>query len=102
SGQAAADLVAELGDGDVAAGRAAWAKAIGSVPVASLTITKLRWLAEHEPENAARVAAVALPHDWITWKLRGGGDLADLTTDRSEASGTGYFDPSTNSYRPEL
>jgi xylulokinase len=31
------------------AGRRAWAEAVGSVPVASLTVTKLRWLAEHEP-----------------------------------------------------
>src|SRR5699024_541973 len=67
----------------------------GVVPVASFTITKLRWLADAEPENAARVAAVALPHDWLTWRLRGYGpdnpDLAALSTDRSDASGTGYL-----------
>ena len=68
-----------------------WAQTTGSVPVASLTVTKLRWLADHEPENAARVAAVALPHDWLTWKLLGSGRLDDLATDRSDASGTGYF-----------
>ena len=102
SAQAAADLVAELGDGDTEAGRRAWAYAIGSVPVASFTVTKLRWLAEHEPENAARVAAVALPHDWLTWKLSGSRDLAELVTDRSDASGTGYFDPTANSYRRDL
>ncbi|TNC20860.1 xylulokinase [Georgenia sp. 311] len=102
SAQAAADLVAELGDGDVAAGRRAWVEAIGSVPVASLTVTKLRWLAEHEPDNAARVAAVALPHDWLTWRLAGTGVLTDLVTDRSDASGTGYFDPATDTYRRDL
>ncbi len=47
SAQAAADLVAELGGGE--RGGAAWAEAVGSVPVASFTVTKLRWLAEHEP-----------------------------------------------------
>ena len=31
---------------------------------------KLRWLAGHEPERAARTAAVMLPHDWLTWRLR--------------------------------
>src|SRR5829696_2935001 len=65
SAAAAADLVAELG------GPAAWADAVGSVPVASFTVTKLRWLRDHEPEAAGRVAAVCLPHDWLTWKLGG-------------------------------
>ena len=46
-----------------------WADAVGIVPVASFTVTKLRWLAEHEPDNAARAAAVCLPHDWLTWRL---------------------------------
>ncbi len=78
----------------------------GLVPVASFTITKLRWLRDHEPENAARVAAVALPHDWLTWRLRGFGperpDLSELVTDRSDASGTGYWNPATGEYDREL
>ncbi|WP_159717294.1 FGGY family carbohydrate kinase [Actinomyces marmotae] len=102
SAGAAADLIVELGGGDQAAGRAAWARAVGSVPVASLTVTKLRWLADHEPGAAARVAAVCLPHDWLTWRLRGTGRLEDLVTDRSDASGTGYFDPVANAYRRDL
>lgn len=102
SAQAARDLVLELGDGDEAAGRRAWAEAIGSVPVASLTVTKLRWLADHEPENAARVAAVCLPHDWLTWRLSGAQSLDTLVTDRSDASGTGYFDSVANEYRRDL
>ena len=88
SAGAAADLVAELGAQE-------WADAVGSVPVASFTVTKLRWLADHETDNAAATAAVCLPHDWLTWRLRSGlgntGDLADLITDRSDASGTGYW-----------
>ena len=95
SAAAAADLVAELGAGY-------WAEAVGSVPLASFTVTKLRWLAEHEPQNAARTAAVCLPHDWLSWKLAGGGDIAALVTDRSDASGTGYFDGRANSYRTDL
>ena len=95
SAQAAADLVS-------AHGPEFWADAVGSVPVASLTITKLRWLAEHEPENAARVAAVCLPHDWLTWRLSGSTDLADLITDRSDVSGTGYWSPATGEYRLDL
>ncbi len=102
SADAAGDLVAELGEGDAAEGMRRWAEAVGSVPVASLTVTKLRWLADHEPENAARVAAVALPHDWLTWRLSGAASLDTLTTDRSDASGTGYFDPALGVYRLDL
>ena len=102
SAPAARDLIAELGEGDEAAGRRAWAEAVGSVPVASLTVTKLRWLADHEPGNAARVAAVCLPHDWLTWKLSGAASLETLVTDRSDASGTGYFDSVANVYRRDL
>ena len=93
SAQAAADLVAELGAQE-------WADATGTLPVAAITAAKLRWLATHEPENAARTAAVCLPHDWLTWKLRGTGALDDLVTDRGDASGTGYFSAVTNSLPP--
>ena len=102
SAQAAADLVVELGGGDVAAGAKAWADATGSVPVASYTITKLRWLVDHEPDNAARIAAICLPHDWLTWRLGGAASLDTLVTDRSDASGTGYFDSVSNAYRRDL
>ena len=96
SARAANDLIAELG------GPPAWADAVGSVPVASFTVTKLRWLAEHEPDAARRTAAVCLPHDWLTWRLGGAAGLAALTTDRGDASGTGYWSPATDGYRPDL
>ncbi|MFK4852046.1 xylulokinase [Microbacterium sp. ZW T6_19] len=99
SAGAAADLIAEFG-------ASALAERTGLVPVASFTITKLRWLRDNEPENAARVAAVALPHDWLTWRLRGFGPenpaLDELVTDRSDASGTGYWNPRTGEYDREL
>jgi xylulokinase len=88
-----------------------FARRTGSVPVASFTLTKLRWLRDNEPENARRVAAVALPHDWLSWRLRGygpdgeaplGPDLQALSTDRSDASGTSYFNPATNEYDLDL
>ena len=100
SAAAAVDLVAELGGPQKGARR--WVEAVGSVPVASFTVTKLRWLAEHEPEHARRTAAVCLPHDWLSWRLRGTGALEDLFTDRGDASGTGYFCPATGEYRPDL
>lgn len=97
SAPAAVDLIAEL-----PGGAAAWAEATGSVPVASFTVTKLRWLAEHEPASAARVAAVCLPHDWLTWRLGGAAALDTLATDRGDASGTGYWSPVGDEYRPDL
>ncbi|WP_120004142.1 xylulokinase [Nesterenkonia muleiensis] len=100
SAEAAAQLIDEYG-GEVA-GKAAWARMVGSVPVPSLTVTKLRWLADAEPENARRVAAVALPHDWLTWKISGSRNVADLITDRSEVSGTGYYDTVAGQYRHDL
>jgi xylulokinase len=102
SAQAANDLLVEFGDGDREVGASRWAQAIGTVPVAALTVTKLRWLADHEPEAAKRVAAVALPHDWLTWRLSGATSLDTLVTDRSDASGTGYFDAARNTYRRDL
>lgn len=99
SAGAAADLIAEFGAETLA-------ERTGLVPVASFTITKLRWLRDAEPENARRVAAVALPHDWLTWRLRGFGPsnpvLEELVTDRSDASGTGYWNPATGAYDREL
>lgn len=104
SATAASELVAQVGARELA-------RRTGSVPGASFTLTKLRWLRDHEPGNAARVAAVALPHDWLTWRLRGygpagesplGPDLEALTTDRSDASGTGYFSPELGVYDRDL
>src|SRR5580693_9027488 len=79
----AAALIAELG------GPAEWARRTGSVPTASFTVTKLRWLAEHEPAAAERTAHVLLPHDWLTWGLTGSrGGPVEAATDRGDASGT--------------
>jgi len=96
SSGAATDLIEELG------GPKAWAEQIGVVPVASLTVTKLRWLAENEPDEARRTAAVCLPHDWLTWQLSGAGSIDSLVTDRGDASGTGYWSTVTGQYRSDL
>lgn len=90
SADQAARLVADLGaDG--------WASACGVVPVAAITVTKLAWLAENEPEHLEHIAKVMLPHDYLTWRLSG-----RAVTDRGDASGTGWWDPSTAGYRLEL
>jgi xylulokinase len=115
SASAAAALIRERG------GPLWWATQTGSVPTASFTVTKLRWLAEHEPQHAARTAAVMLPHDWLTWRLRGArgereraaghpdmGPRAgpeqpvDMVTDRGDASGTGYYSPASGQWLPDV
>ena len=100
SADAAAALNKEVG------GAAEIAKQVGSVLVASFTATKLRWLADSEKANADKVAGVALPHDWLSWQLqhvKGQAlDFGKLFSDRSEASGTGYFDPTSSQYRRDI
>jgi xylulokinase len=80
-----------------------WAERTGSVPNASFTVTKLRWLTEHEPDHAARVYRVMLPHDFLTWRLLAGAGMSkEPVTDRGDASGTGYFSPADSAWLPEV
>lgn len=94
SAQTAADLVNELG------GPQAWVDAVGSVPLAAFTVSKVRWLAQHEPDLAARVERILLPHDYLTWQLAGQSEVT--TTDRGDASGTGYWSPAAEQYRMDI
>src|SRR6516165_8421277 len=96
SAGAAAELVKERGP-------RWWAERTGSVPNASFTVTKLRWLAEHEPDHAARVYRVMLPHDYLTWGLLAGPPSGkEPVTDRGDASGTGYFSPADGAWLQEV
>ena len=97
SARAAADLVEEFG------GAQAWADQIGIVPVAAITATKLRWLARHEPDNLSRTKTCVLPHDWLTGRLlKESGTFERWTTDRGDASGTGYWSAHTQDYRADV
>jgi xylulokinase len=101
SAGAASDLIREQG------GPGWWAANTGSVPTASFTVTKLRWLADHEPASAKQADTVLLPHDWLTWRLRSdvggrGGKAAEVVTDRGDASGTGYFSTPDSTWLPDL
>ena len=96
SAAAAEELNREMG------GNQAIADACGSALVAAFTASKVRWMAEHEPELARQMAAIALPHDWLSWQLQGSKEFSELFTDRSDASGTGYFDPTTSTYRRDI
>lgn len=83
-------MVAEMGAD-------AWVDTVNVLPVASFTLSKLAWLANNRPEAAARLETVGLPHDWLNLQLSGA-----WSTDRSDASGTAYFDPRSNAYQPGL
>ena len=74
-------------------GAEAFINRTGSLPTAAFTIGKVAWLVANEPGNAARMAMMLLPHDYLTFRLSG-----EYVTDRSEASGTGYFDAQRNEY----
>ncbi|AJP00865.1 xylulose kinase [Streptomyces cyaneogriseus subsp. noncyanogenus] len=74
-----------------------WAERTGLVPAASFTVTKWAWLAENEPEAARATRAVRLPHDYLTERLTGQG-----TTDRGDASGTGWWASGTEAYDEEI
>jgi len=78
-----------------------WADRVGSVPVASFTVAKLSWLKRVEPNNWARVARVCLPHDYLSWQLRGA-KANEIVTDRGDASGTGYWSPKSGRYDDEI
>ncbi|MFF1354701.1 xylulokinase [Streptomyces sp. NPDC058297] len=82
---------------DETGGPKAWAERVGSVPGASFTVTKWAWLAEHEPDAVRATAAVRLPHDYLTQRLTGDG-----TTDRGDASGTGWWASATESYDDDI
>ncbi|MFE2354367.1 xylulokinase [Streptomyces parvulus] len=84
-------LIEELG------GPKSWAERTGSVPSASFTVTKWAWLAEHEPDAARAARAVRLPHDYLTERLTGEG-----TTDRGDASGTGWWASGTEAYDEDI
>jgi xylulokinase len=78
-------------------GPAEWVHACGSVPDASFTISKLAWLRRAEPASYDQTAKVMLPHDWLTFRLS-----RQVVTDRGDASGTGYWSPREERWRPDL
>lgn len=77
-----------------------WLRELGMVPTAAHPVSKLRWLVQHAGPAAAKARRVMVPHDWLTWGLLG--HEGEPTTDRSDASGTGYWSARSNGYRHDL
>ncbi len=69
----------------------------GNRPLAGFTAPKLRWMAEHEPDELARVRRVMLPKDYVRLRLCG-----EAATDVSDASGTLLLDVARRGWSPEL
>ncbi|GAB2548585.1 xylulokinase [Leucobacter ruminantium] len=86
----------ELAELVAAVGAERFVETTGSLPTAAFTIAKVAWLRAHEPEHFAALRTILLPHDYLGYRLTG-----RFATDRSDASGTGYFDPAANVYRLE-
>jgi xylulokinase len=78
-------------------GPESWANLTGLRPVASFTVAKWAWLRRVEPRIASAAAAIRLPHDYLTERLTG-----RATTDRGDASGTGWWSPRTGGYVEEV
>ncbi|MFJ6549640.1 FGGY family carbohydrate kinase [Microbacterium sp. NPDC091676] len=74
-----------------------WAEQIGVVPSAALTLPKLVQLAETDAETWDRTRHLAVPHDWLTFRLTG-----RHVTDRSDASGTGYYAAAAGRWRTDI
>lgn len=89
SSQQAAELVNQIG-------AEVFAEAVGTVPTSAFTISKLAWTAQHRPEALAAVSKIMVPHDYLTYRLGG-----RAVTDRSDASGTGYYSTREDRWLPE-
>ena len=60
---------------------------LGHVMVPSITLTKILWMKNNEPENYARMRHVLLPHDYINYRLTG-----RMCMECGDASGVGGLD----------
>lgn len=68
-------------------GRAAVVALVGNDMLPGFTAPKVLWLKRHEPDHYARLAHVALPHDFLNLRLTG-----TLRMEYGDASGTALFD----------
>lgn len=91
SAEAAVQLRESLG------GMASWAEAVGTQPMAGLSVASWSWLRNAEPTIAEQTKFVRLPHDFLTERLTG-----NSVTDRGDASATGWWSSRRESYVPEV
>jgi len=69
----------------------------GNPILPGFTAPKIAWVAEHEPENFARIAKILLPKDYIRYRLSG-----EFFTDVSDASGMSLLNVGERKWSPEM
>ena len=69
----------------------------GNPALTGFQAPKIRWLARHEPDAYARVAAVLLPKDYVRLRLTG-----ERATDASDAAGTLLLDVRARDWSAEI
>lgn len=74
-----------------------FAAEVGSRLVASFTVAKVAHLARVAPAELMRIHSICLPHDYLNVRL-----IGVLATDRSDASGSGWWATSTGEVRRDL
>ena len=78
-------------------GRAAAIKLVGNDVLPGFTAPKILWLKQNEPANYARLAHVALPHDFLNLRLTG-----KLRMEYGDASGTALLDVRSRVWSTEV
>ncbi len=81
----------------VAGGREALASYTNNNMLTGFTAGKILWMKENEPENYARTVKIINPKDYILFRLTGA-----VSTDLSDASGTGLFDVKNGRFSTKL
>lgn len=82
---------------DTLGGRANVIKLVGNDVLPGFTAPKILWLKQNEPANYARLAHVALPHDFLNLRLTG-----ELRMEYGDASGTALLDVRRRVWSPEV
>ena len=71
-------------------------KITGNLAMPGFTAPKLLWVAQHEPEVAAKIAHVLLPKDYLRLRMTG-----EYASDMSDASGTLWLDVASRCWSNE-
>lgn len=69
----------------------------GNDALTGFTAPKLLWVANHEPDNWAKVEHVLLPKDYVRYRLTG-----EYAVDAAGGSGTILFDLARRTWSPEI
>ncbi|MCT8467151.1 xylulokinase [Chromohalobacter canadensis] len=70
---------------------------LGLVLQTGYTASKVTWLRDTHPDAYRRIATLLLPHDYLNFWLTG-----ERVAECGDASGTGYFDTRTRSWRHDV